>query len=105
MPGLGKSGTFLMAAWISATAGVSWVMELVLGRQVLGPGSFHLLDHLAQFLQSNVLNLPHPFARDTEFLTHFLQRFLRPAIQAEPGPQNRRFPRIQGLYHLLQHSG
>src|ERR1044071_3685720 len=98
MPGLGKSGTFLMAASISETAGVSWVMRV----DELGSSGFHLLDHFAQFLQSNILDLAHTFPRDTELLPHFLQRLLRSPVQAEPGSQDCRFTRVQRFHHFLQ---
>src|SRR5207253_11089773 len=63
----------------------------------------HLLDHLAELLQSDVLNLAHALAGDAELLPDLLERFLWTTIKTETRPQDRGFTRIECLNHLLQH--
>ena len=43
----------------------------------------HLFDHLAQFLQSNILDLAYSLASDSKLLANFLERLLWPAIEPE----------------------
>jgi len=61
-------------------------MEGWLGPGRLGFSGFHLLNHFAQLFQGNILYLPHAFASNTEFLSHFFECLLRPAIKSETCP-------------------
>src|ERR1044071_758052 len=78
--------------------------ELVMRRGLFLP-RLELFNHFPEFVERDVLNLPHPLARHAEFLPDFLQRFLRAAIQSKPVAQNRGLALIERLDHLLQHPG
>src|SRR5262249_56594848 len=99
MPGLGKFGIVRIAFCTSERVCWAWSMRRLLLHR------FQLLDHLTQLVESNVLDLAHPFARYAKFFSHFFQRFLRAAVQSEAVTQDRGLARIQGLDHFLQHLG
>src|SRR5271167_4534253 len=67
IPGLGKSGTLRMAAAISA--GVTLGINLFLFDFFL----LQFFNHLAEFSQREILDLPDALARDAEFHADFLQ--------------------------------
>src|SRR5438105_9191986 len=67
-------------------------------------GRLHFFDHLAEFPESDILNLADTLTGDTKFLTDFFQSLLRPTIEAEAGAQNSGLAGIECFDHLLQHA-
>src|SRR6266568_5293900 len=78
--------------------GWSWKRDLRFRR-------FEFLDHFAQFVQGDILDLAHALTGDAEFLADLLQGFFRAAIETETVTQDGRFARIERLDHFLQHAG
>jgi hypothetical protein len=64
-------------------------------------GTIPALDLCAHLPQDLLLNLPHPFSRDTEMFPHFFKRLWPPNTQPKADRQNPAFTPIRGGQNLL----